>query len=312
MEIGFIGLGSMGLAIASNLRKAGHNLIVYNRSREKAEAFAKKGGRVAESPERAVQADVVFSMLADDHAVESVFLTPYASARKSESKVEIGDAHESKNLIDNQAPHTVHVSLSTISVALAQRLDENYRRQGKHFVSATVMGRPDVATKGELIVMAAGSGENLDKCAPLFEAIGKVTHVMGREPHQSNVAKVAANFMISSMLQTFGEAFALVRKNGGDEKLFYQIMAKDFFASPVMAKYGQLIVDRNYSSGAFTVKLQEKDTRLALECAQASQVPMAFASAIEYSFLSAIGRGMGDDDPCVIAKLIAENAGLKD
>jgi 3-hydroxyisobutyrate dehydrogenase-like beta-hydroxyacid dehydrogenase len=296
MKIGFIGLGTMGSAIASNLRKSGHDLTVYNRSREKAEAFTKEGGRVAQSPEQAVQTDVVFSMLADDHAVESVFLTQV----------------DGKTLIDKQAPNTVHVSLSTISVKLSQSLDENYRKQGKHFVSATVMGRPDVAAKGDLIVMAAGAKENLDRCAPLFDAIGKVTHIMGSNPHQANVAKVAANFTISSMLQTFGEAFALVRKNGGDEKLFFQIIANDFFASPVMAKYGQLIVDRNYDSGAFTVKLQEKDTRLLLECAQTSQVPMPFASAIEHSFLSAIGRGMGDADPCVIAKLIAENAGLED
>jgi 3-hydroxyisobutyrate dehydrogenase-like beta-hydroxyacid dehydrogenase len=296
MDIGFIGLGNMGTAIASNLRKAGHNLIVYNRSHEKAETFIRDGGRLAKSLEEAVQSDVVFSILADDQAVETVFLTQ----------------SEGKSLIEKQAPHTVHVSLSTISVKLSQVLDENYRKCGKRFVSATVLGRPAVAARGELIIMAAGAKENIDNCAPLFDIIGRVTHIMGADTHQANVAKVAANFMISSMLQTLGEAFALVRKNGGDEKLFLQIMTNDFFASPVMAKYGQLIVDRNYNSGAFTVKLQEKDTRLLLECALASQVPMAFANAVEYSFLSAIGRGMGDADPCVIAKLIAENAGLED
>jgi 3-hydroxyisobutyrate dehydrogenase-like beta-hydroxyacid dehydrogenase len=294
MNVGFIGLGSMGWAIAANLRKAGHNLTVYNRSKEKSEAFAKQGGKAVFSAIEAVQGDVVFSMLADDKATEAVFLTE----------------SDGNNLVSNHAPQTVHISLSTISVRLSDKLTEIYRQNGKRYMAATVMGRPDVAERGELIVMAAGASDDVEKCRPLLEQIGTAVHVLGTEPSKANVAKVAANFMISSMLETFGEAFALVRKNNVDEKLFYQIMANEFFASPIYAKYGKLIVDRNYDSGAFTVKLQEKDTRLLLECAQDSQVPMPFASAIENTFLSAIGRGLGNADPCAIAKLIAENAGL--
>lgn len=300
MEIGFIGLGSMGTAIAANLRKAGHNLTVYNRTKEKSRSFVEEGGKIAETPRDAVKGDIVFSILADDKALEAVFL------HNADANDETG------NLIKDHAPHTVHVSLSTVSVRLVKKLTEAYKKEGKHFISATVMGRPDVAARAELIVMAAGDTADIERCRPVLEQIGKVLHVVGSEPYQSNVAKVAANFMISSMLQTFSEAFALVRKNKVDEKLFYQIMANDFFASPVYAKYGKLIVDRSFDTGAFTVKLQEKDTRLVLECAQDSQVPMAFASAIENSFLTAIGRGLGDADPCAIAKLIAENAGLMD
>jgi 3-hydroxyisobutyrate dehydrogenase-like beta-hydroxyacid dehydrogenase len=294
MDVGFIGLGNMGLAIATNLREAGHQLTVYNRSQEKAAAFAKQGGKVATSPIETVQGDIVFSILSDDKAMQAVFLEPI----------------DGKTLINHQAPHTVHISLSTISVRLAKQLTEQYHIRGKHYISATVMGRPEVAANRDLIVMTAGKPEDVEKCRPLLEQIGKAVHIIGVEPYKANAAKVAANFMISSMIQTLSEAFALVRKNGVDEKLFYQIMANEFFASPIYAKYGKLIVDRNFSSGAFTINLQEKDTRLAIECAQDSQVPMLFASAIENTFLSAIGRGLGDADPCAISQLIAENAGL--
>lgn len=294
MNVGFIGLGNMGSPIAANLRTAGHNLIVYNRSRERAEAFAKDGGKVASDPVETVRGDVLFSMLSNDQAVEAVFLKPWTG----------------KNLINSQSQHTVHVSLSTISVRLSQRLTELYRREGKHFVAATVTGRPDVAARGELIVMVAGEQSDIEKCKPLLQQIAKAVHVMGSEPYKANVAKLAGNFMISSMIHTLSEAFALVRKNEIDEKLFYEIMANEVFASPIYAKYGKLVVDKNFDTGAFTIRLQEKDTRLALECAQDSQVPMPFASVIENTFLSAIGRGLGDLDPCAIAQLIAENAGL--
>jgi 3-hydroxyisobutyrate dehydrogenase-like beta-hydroxyacid dehydrogenase len=294
MDVGFIGLGKMGYAIAANLRKAGNDLTVWNRSSDTAMAFVKDGGKATTNLVETVKGDLVFSVLSDDKAMEAVFFVPI----------------DGKTLIEHQAPHTVHICIGTISVRLAKELTKRYSENNKRYISATVMGRPEVAEKRELIVMAAGAEADLSTGRPLLEQIGKAVHIMGDEPYKANAAKVAANFMISSMIQTFSEAFALVRKNGGDENLFYQIMTNEFFASPIYAKYGKLIVDRNYSSGAFTVKLQEKDTRLAIECAQDSQVPMLFASAIENTFLSAIGRGLGDKDPCIIAQLIAENAGL--
>jgi 3-hydroxyisobutyrate dehydrogenase-like beta-hydroxyacid dehydrogenase len=296
MQIGFIGLGSMGQPIASNLRGAGHDLIVFNRSIEKAEAFARAGGRAAHDAEEAVQGDAVLSILANDNAIEEVFF----------------EKKNNKTLIERHAPDTVHISLSTMSIRLAKKMSQAYEAAGYGFVSATVMGRPDVAARGELIVMAAGAPDNIKRCMPIFDCIGKATHNLGPEPSQANVAKVSANFMLSSMIHTFAEALALVRKNGVDQNLFYEIMAKEFFASPIYAKYGKIMVEGNYDTGAFTVKGQEKDTRLALECGQDAQVPLLLASAIENTFLSAIGRGFGEADPCVIAKVIAQNAGLPD
>jgi 3-hydroxyisobutyrate dehydrogenase-like beta-hydroxyacid dehydrogenase len=296
MEIGFIGLGAMGLPIADNLRKAGHSLTVYNRTTAKAEQFAKAGGRVVTDAVEACQGDIVISMLADDNAMESTFF--------KESN--------GSSVIERQAPHTVHIGLSTIGVDLARKLEKAYAGAGGKYISATVMGRPDVAARADLVVMAAGDSGSIDKCRPVFDAIGRALYVVSERPSAANVTKLAANFMLTSMIHTMGEAVALVRKNGIDEHLFYEVIMKDFFASPVYAKYGKLIVDRQYEGGAFTVKLQEKDVRLALNCAQSSQVPMPTASVLENTFLGAIGRGLGAKDPVVIAQFLAENAGLSE
>ena len=254
------------------------------------------GAKLPSPPRRPSREKWFLAILADDAAVEAVFFA-----------VEKG-----QTLIERHAPQTVHVSMSTISVRLAKRLSEAYAACNRHFISAPVMGRPDVAARAELIVMAAGDAQQIERCRPVLEQIGKVVHNFGAQASQANVAKVTANFMLSSMIQTMAEALALVRKSDLDQEQFYDVIIKDFFASPIYQKYGKIMVDGNFDSGAFTVKGQEKDTRLVLECAQDAQVPLTIASAIENTFLAAIGRGYGQSDPCVIAKLIAENAGVAD
>jgi 3-hydroxyisobutyrate dehydrogenase-like beta-hydroxyacid dehydrogenase len=299
MEIGVVGLGHMGTAIATRLIEAGHDVTVYNRTASKAEALLAKGAMLAHEPEGTASGDIVITMLADDQALESVLFGDQKN----------GDGSE--GLIAHQGKGTIHVSMSTISVRLSRRIDSASTALGKKFISAPVMGRPDVAQRGELVVMAAGDGKLIKKSMDVFDAIGKETHIIGEHPEQANIAKLAANFMISSMIETFSEAFALVRKNGIDHHVFLDIMAKGFFASPIYEKYGKLIANGKFKTGAFTVRLQEKDTRLALEAAIESQVPMPFASVIENAFLTAIGTGKGDLDPCAISEVALENAGIE-
>lgn len=296
MEVGVIGLGNMGAAIAAQLIEAGHDVTVYNRTEEKAEALMALGATLSHDPEGAAQGDVVITMLANDHAVESVAF---------------GDGTEgSDGFITHQSDKTIHISMSTISTSLTKRMVEESAKLGKPMIAAPVMGRPDVAERGELLVMPAGDAKLIEKCQPVFDAIGRGTYVVGAEPVQAAVVKLAANFMLSSMIETLGEAFALVRKNGVDQKTFHEIMSKEFFKSPIYEKYGDLIANEKYDGGAFTVLLQEKDTRLALNAAIESQVPMPILAVIENAFLSAIGRGKGKMDPCAIAQVAAENAGL--
>ena len=294
MEVGVIGLGSMGFAIAFNILKAGHSLTVHNRTEEKAHPLMEEGAMFSHDPSGAAQGDVVLTMLSDDHALEAVLF---------------GAAGE-EGFFAHQAANCIHVSMSTVGAALVKRIDAESKAAGKSFVTATVMGRPDVAEAGGLVVMAAGDDALIEKCKPVFDAIGRVTHVVGAEPVQSAVVKLAANFMLSSMIETIGEALALVRKNGVDHHKFLEIIAKDFFKSPIYEKYGGIIADEKFDGGAFTVKLQEKDTRLAVAAAIESQVPMPLLFAIENAFLSSIGQGKGDMDPCAITQFAAENAGL--
>jgi 3-hydroxyisobutyrate dehydrogenase-like beta-hydroxyacid dehydrogenase len=294
MKIGVIGLGHMGNAIASRLLAAGHEITVYNRTQGKAEELMRQGATVAEDLASAAAGDAVITMLADDRAVEQVVL----------------GTRNHQGLIDHQEPQTIHISMSTISAMLSRRIEEASRAQGKLFVSAPVMGRPDVARKGELIVLTAGDSNAIEKCRPVFEAFAKAIHVVGQKPEQANTTKLAANFMISCMIETMSEAFALLRKNGIDHCLFLDVMAKEFFQSPVMAKYGNIITGEQFDTRAFTVRLQEKDTRLALDVALESQVPMPFAMAVENIFLAAIGRGKGNMDPCAISQIALENAGI--
>jgi len=297
MEIGVVGLGNMGAAIAANLIAAGHSLTVYNRTPGKAEDLLTRGAMLADHPAGTAGGDIVITMLSDDHALESVvFGSP-------------GDDNE--GLLTHQGKHTVHVSMSTISAQLSRRIDEASTALGRSFISAPVMGRPDVAQRAQLIVMAAGDHKAIEKCKPAFEAIAKSIHVVGERAEQANVIKLAANFMISSMIETFAEAFALVRKNGIDHHKFLQIMATEFFQSPTYEKYGKIVASDEFRTGAFTVALQEKDTRLALMAAIESQVPMPFATVLENTFLTAIGRGLGDLDPCALGQLAIENAGVR-
>jgi 3-hydroxyisobutyrate dehydrogenase-like beta-hydroxyacid dehydrogenase len=293
MKVGVIGLGNMGENIALNLVRAGHEVTVYNRTKSKAEACVNAGAKLAQTPGDAAQGDVFLTMLSNDSAVESLVF---------------GGAD---GIISRQAKQAIHVSMSTISPALSKRINDQSVEKGLSYLSAPVLGRPDVAQRGELIVMAAGKPELIEKCTPIFQAIGKKLHVVGEDPQQANVAKVAANFLISTMIESLGEAFALVTKAGVDRAKFCEMMAFDFFDSPVVQKYGKLIIDRNFDKGVFTVELQAKDTRLAADSARDLLCPMPFLSVLGDTFLSAMARGKGDLDPCAITDIIAENAGVK-
>ena len=295
MEVGVISLGSMGFAMASHILAAGHELTVYNRTEEKAHPLMEEGATFSHDPSGAAQGDVVITMLSDDHAVESVLF----------------GANGEDGFLAHQSSSAIHISMSTIGVQLVKRIQSVSEELGKPFISAPVMGRPDVAERGELVVMASGDKALIERCQPVFETIGRVTHIVGETPVQAAVIKLAANFMLSSMIETLGEAFALVRKNGADHHKFLEIMAKDFFKSPIYEKYGAIIATERFDGGAFTVRLQEKDTRLAVAAAVESQVPMPVLFVIENAFLSAIGQGKGDMDPCAVAQLAAENAGLE-
>ncbi len=292
MKIAFVGLGRMGMGMARNLLRAGYDLAVYNRTREKAEALAGDGARVASSPADACRdAEVVLTMVADDHAVEEVVFgnNGIASAMKD---------------------GCIHVSHSTISTALARRLTAEHGQRKQGYLSVPVFGRPEQSGSKNLLVVAAGPIELVERCRPLFDAIGRQTFVVGTEPWQANVAKVCGNFIIISVIEALGEAYATLRKAGVAPLSFLEIM-NALFGSQVMANYGRIIAQEQFEPAGFALKLGLKDVRLALAAAEECAAPMPLASLVHDHLLSALAHGQGEMDWSSMAQVIARNAGLE-
>jgi len=240
MKVGFAGLGNMGMGMARNLLKAGHQLTVYNRTRSRAEQLAAEGAKVADAPSALAGAEVVITMLADDSAVEHVVFG---------------------GLLEKLPRGALHVSMSTISVALSQRLAAAHREHGQHYLAAPVFGRPQAAGAAKLFIVAAGPREQFDRCSTLFSAMGQQTFYVGEEPHRANVVKLSGNFLIASMLESVGEAIALVRKYGIDASEYIELITSTLFTGPIYKSYGSMIAQEKYQPPGFRLKLGLKDVR---------------------------------------------------
>lgn len=292
MKVGWIGLGNMGLPMARNLLKAGHEVIVYNRTRSRAESLQADGARVAGVPAEAAAAPVVATMVADDSALEDIIFG-------------------SGKVLATLARGATHISMSTISVALSKRLAEGHAQAGQAYVSAPVFGRPEAAAAAKLFVVAAGPDQAVRACQPLFDAVGQRTFVMGEDAPVANVIKLSGNFLIASTIESFGEAFALTRKYGVDPRQFLDFLTNSLFTAPVHKTYGTLIAEDKYQPVGFKVPLGLKDVKLVLAAAESASVPMPVANLIHDRFVTLIAHGMQDSDWATIARLAAENAGLK-
>ncbi len=293
MNIAFLGLGNMGAPMARNLLRAGHNVIVWNRTLSKADELRSAGAAVATSAGDSVRdTEIVITMLADDQAVSAAVLA-------------------SGGVADNLAKGAIHVSASTVSVALSQQMAEEHTKRGQSYVAAPVFGRPEAAAAAKLFVAAAGDPAALARCQPVFDAIGQRTFIIGPKPEMANVVKLSGNFLISSVIEALGEAVALTRKYDIEPHEYIEFLTNTLFAAPVYKTYGGIIADERYQPAGFKMRLGLKDIRLVLAAAEAVDAPMPFASTLRDNVLSAIGRGMEDHDWSALAKHAANNAGLK-
>ncbi|HEY0283213.1 MAG TPA: NAD(P)-dependent oxidoreductase, partial [Rhizomicrobium sp.] len=290
MKIGFICLGNMGAAIAGNILGAGHQLTVWNRSPAPVAALVGRGAVAAKTPKDALQGDALFSMLANDAALQEVGLTG--------------------PLLEHAAPGLVHVNLATVSIELARRMAEVHTARGVGYVAAPVFGRPDAAAETKLVVIAAGADKDIARVRPVLEAIGQRVAVVGKAPEQANLFKIAGNFMLAAAIETMGEAVALMRKGGVDPALFIQVLTTTLFAAPAYQGYGALIVAQKYDPAGFKLSLGMKDAGLALAAGNELQVPLPLASLIHDHFIEAMAAGMGEKDWAVLADLAATKAGL--
>src|ERR1700752_231728 len=293
MKVGFIGLGNMGSAIARNLIQAGHTLTVYNRTRSRAEPFGSLGARIAETPSQAVgDVEVLFTMMADDAAVEAGILEP-------------------GNALQALPAGAVHISMSTISVALSRHLAEAHRERKQHYLSAPVFGRPEAAAAAKLFVVAAGPSEQIELCRPLFDAIGQKTFVAGDDAHAANVIKLAGNFLITTVIESLAEAFAFGRKLGVDPQTFLDVLTNSLFSAPIYRTYGNIIASDKFEPAGFKLPLGLKDNRLLLAAAEEARVPMPMASLVHDRFVTALAQGLAESDWSAIARVSYESAGLR-
>ncbi|OBH32953.1 6-phosphogluconate dehydrogenase [Mycobacterium sp. E1715] len=291
MDIGFIGLGKMGQGMATNLVQAGHRVTVYNRSPEKAETLVQAGASAARTVADACQGEVVFTMLADDRAVEGVAF---------------GDG----GVVASLAPGATHVSSSTISVALSERLAAAHADAGQRYAAAPVFGRPEAAAAAKLFVVAAGEPQVLQPLTPLFDAIGQRTFVVSEQPHTANLVKLSGNFLIASVIESLSEAVALVAKAGVDRQHYVDILTSTLFSAPAYQTYGGLIARRQFEPAGFAAQLGLKDVRLALAAAEQLEVPLPVASLLRDRFLTLVATGGGHLDWSALATLADRDAGL--
>ncbi|WP_129775648.1 NAD(P)-dependent oxidoreductase [Peristeroidobacter soli] len=291
MKVGLIGLGLMGHGMAESLLRGGHELTVYNRTASKADALVAKGARLAKTPADACRGDVVITMLADDAAVEEVTF----------------GAH---GILENLSVGAVHVSASTISVALADRLTIEHSQSGKHFVSAPVFGRPQVAAAGQLNILAAGAAEPVKRVLPVLESMAQKVWPFGERPSAANLVKLSGNFMIFAAVEALAESIALIRKGGVDEHAFVDLMTSTLFAAPIYKGYAPLITKQQYQPPGFAAPLGLKDVRLALTAGESLKVPLPLGSLVRDKFLTLLARGGEGDDIAALGKVAAEQAGM--
>jgi 3-hydroxyisobutyrate dehydrogenase-like beta-hydroxyacid dehydrogenase len=278
VNIGFLGLGNMGSAIAGRLLQRGYRLTVWNRSRQAALALAGIGARVASTAEEAFQSEVVISMLGDDEAVRAVIIDSGVLGRA------------------NGGAPRVHVNMATISVALADQMAELHRDRGIAYVAAPVLGRPDVARAGNLNILVAGPTDETDGLLPILGVIGQKNWNFGHRASRANVVKLAINFMLAAAIETLGEAAALVTGYGVDASALFSVANQTFFPGPVYEGYGRVIAEERFEPAGFKARLGWKDVRLALAAAEAATTAMPVGSQIRDAMLEALARGDGEKE----------------
>lgn len=290
-KVGFIGLGNMGAAMATRLLEAGFDVTVYNRSPAKAGVLAARGATVAATAAQACAGDVVVTMLANDEAVAAV--------------VE-GDG----GILSSLRAGATHVSASTISAALSQRLMVAHAAAGQQFITATVLGRPEAVAAGKLFVLAAGPPQAVDPLMPVLDALGQRTFRVSDDAVVGNVVKLSANFLLATVIESMGEAVALVSKAGVAPQAYVDIITSTLFSAPAYETYGGLIAREEYEPAGFAARLGIKDIRLVLAAAEELQVPLPIASLLRDRFLALLAAGGGDLDWSAIATLAHRDAGL--
>jgi 3-hydroxyisobutyrate dehydrogenase-like beta-hydroxyacid dehydrogenase len=291
MQVGFIGVGRMGKAMARNLMKGGHQVLAFDVSQGSLDEIKRDGAAVATSAREAFAGDAVISMLPNDAAMRATFLT--------------GDILPS----GNNPP--IHINMATASIACADELAKVHAAKGVPYLSATVYGRPEMAAERNLNILAAGDPAVVKKVQPLFDAMGKRTWQLGSDPRSSNVAKIAGNLMVACMLESMSEAAALARAYDIDPNTVLDVVVGSLFDVPIYRIYSDLVANGPYEPPGFDLVLGLKDAKLALEAGESASrpVPLPFASVLRDNYLDAIAHGDAGKDWSAVSRVAQRRAG---
>jgi 3-hydroxyisobutyrate dehydrogenase-like beta-hydroxyacid dehydrogenase len=280
----------MGVAMAATLIKAGHELTVYNRTPAKAQALVDQGARYAITVADACRGEVVITMLSDDNALENVVFGETGIATVLSAGA-------------------IHISSSTVSVALVDKLTAAHAAKGQKFVAAPVFGRPEAAAASKLFIAAAGADDAVDACMPIFNALGQRTFRFGPKPSAAALVKISGNFLIASVLESLSEVLALVGKGGLNQREYLAFLTSTLFTAPVYKTYGGLIIEKKFQPAGFAAPLGLKDVRLALSAGENLRVPLPLASLLRDRFLTLLARGGESLDWSAIAQVAAADSG---
>lgn len=291
MDVGFIGVGRMGTAMATNLLKAGHRVRVWDKAASALAEMKKRGAEIAPSAQDAFRGDAVFSMLPNDDAMRATFIDG--------------------GVLPKGGTATIHVNTATASLECTDELVALHAAAKVPYISATVFGRPEMAAERNLNILAAGAPKDIERVQPLFDAMGKKTWRLGDSPRNSNVAKIAGNLMVACILEAMGEAAALARAYNISAPDVLNVVTSSVFDVPIYRIYARIIGSQTYEPPGFDLLLGLKDAKLALACGEEKNVPLPFASVLRDNYLDAIAHGDSAKDWSAIAKVAARRAALE-
>jgi 3-hydroxyisobutyrate dehydrogenase-like beta-hydroxyacid dehydrogenase len=292
-EIGFVGLGRMGAAMAANLAAEGRQVITYVRHPDQIGRLEAVGLRPTTDIGDLFHCDVVISMLPDDDVVREI----------------VFGGGDLSGLAAGLNPGAIHLSMSTISTETAALLASKHARNGQGYVAAPVFGNPDAAKARQLFIVAAGVPADIERCRPILDTLGQRTFVIGADPGDANLVKLLGNMMSATALEMLGEVVAVLRKRGLDPQPFINIMTSTMFGGRAHRIYGDKIARQTYTPG-FVLPLVLKDVRLALVEAEKAGVPMPSVGVVRDRLITGIARGYGELDWTSLGLIAAEEAGL--
>jgi 3-hydroxyisobutyrate dehydrogenase-like beta-hydroxyacid dehydrogenase len=294
-DIGFIGLGHMGTAMAANLVAAGYRITAYVRRPDQMDKLVTLGLEPTTDIASLFDCEIVITMLPDDNAVRDVVL----------GRQDLGIG----GLASGLKRGAIHLSMSTISSSTSSDLAKTHARHGQGYVAAPVFGNPDAAKARQLFIVAAGVAADVERCQPVFDSLGQKTFVIGTDPGHANLIKLLGNMMTATTLEMLGEVVAVARKRGLDPKSFIDIMRSTMFGGRAHKIYGDKIVNQSYAAG-FVLPLVLKDVRLALAEAENAGATMPSVVVVRDRLITGIARGHGGLDWSALGLVAAEEAGI--